>query len=668
VVDIIKKIHILVALFFLIGAIILIQGLSEPDFERNTSVKSVLIPDDPDFHKSWSFHNTGQTNGTPDADIDAPEAWALMTGSDNIVVIAILDTGVDYNHPDLVDNIWTNPGEIPDNEIDDDLNGYIDDVTGWDFVHNDNDPMDDDYPGHGTHAAGIIGAIVNNSRGIAGVNWDVKIMPIKFIASDGFGTFESAASSIEYATTMGADIISNSWGIGEYNQDVKDAVSAANELGILFIAAAGDYRSDTNFSKHYPASYDFPNVVSVASTDHNDDLSFLSNYGAQTVHLGAPGDEIYSTTPNNTYSYLSGTSMAVSHVTGVAALIKAQNPDISSDRVKAKILAAVDPLRLLEERSISGGRLNAYNSLEKDSIQPSPAIDLRVTDKTFYSVTLSWSATGDDRRIGTAKLYDMRYSTALISEENWESATKTLGEPKPQSTGSTETYTVRNLLNNTTYYFGLRILDNVGNPSELSSVQEITTTPIIIFEDNMENGVGDWTHTGVGDNWQLGIPESGPEQAYSGHHVWATNLTGDYGTDFMDASLMTPLIDLKGIRTAQLSFQHFYNTQTDYDGAIVEVSDNNGDSWIQITPLDGYTMVIADSSDNPLGAVPAYGSYVGAKWQRAVFNISDYDEKMIKIRFRFGSDFVISRFSGWYIDDVVIRGEIGKEKNFTIGI
>ncbi len=634
-------------------------------------VNLTRIPDDPYFNRSWSLHNTGQTGGTPDADIDAPEAWGLQTGSNDEVIIAVIDTGVDYTHPDLAANIWTNPGEIPGNGIDDDLNGFVDDVHGWDFANNDNDPYDDDYTGHGTHCAGIIGASGNDSVGIAGVNRNVKIMPLKFFDSNGFGTTDDAISCIKYASMMGADIISNSWGELEYNRDLKDAISAAGDSGILFVTAAGDYRLDTDHSPYYPACYDVPCIVSVAATDHNDQLSFLSNYGAVSIDLGAPGVEIYSTVPGNSYAYNSGSSMAVPHVAGVAGLIKAQNPKLTCEELKEKLLAAVDPVPSLEGKTVTGGRLNAYNCLETDSVPPSGAAGLTVVNRTFYSVTLAWTASGDDGNIGIAKLYDIRYSTSPLTDLNWDSAVKVSGEPKPKRAGSSETFKVTGLLNrttfnrttfnSTTYYFGIKVIDNVGNPSELSEVSETTTTPVIVFQDSMENGIGEWTHSGTGDNWEHGSPASGPGCAYSGSSVWATNLSGNYGTESMNASLVSPQIDLSGISSAQLTFQHFYNTDTGYDGAIVEISSDGGNSWTQLTPSGGYPAIIDDSNGNPLGPVPAYSSYTGARWHEAVFDISAFKGKNVNIRFRFGTDRAISRFSGWYIDDVVVRGEIPRE-------
>ncbi|MEK6984396.1 MAG: S8 family peptidase [Nanoarchaeota archaeon] len=217
--------------------------------EPNYIVRINAVPNDPNFGLLYGLHNTGQTGGTVDADIDAPEAWDIQTGSNNVVV-AVIDTGVDYSHSDLSANMWANAGEIPNNGLDDDSNGYIDDFRGWDFVNIDNNPMDDN--GHGTHVSGTIGAIGDNGFGVAGVNWRVKIMPLKFLDAGGFGSSADAVLAIQYATLMGANIMSNSWGGGGYSQTLKNAISAANDAGILFVAAAGNSNNNNDINPIYP--------------------------------------------------------------------------------------------------------------------------------------------------------------------------------------------------------------------------------------------------------------------------------------------------------------------------------------------------------------------------------------------------------------------------------
>ncbi len=247
------------------------------------------VPSDPRFEELWGMDNTGQTGGAEEADIDAPEAWDVTTG-DGDIIVAVIDTGVDYRHPDLVDNIWTNPSEVPGNGIDDDMNGYTDDVHGYDFVNYDGDPVDDH--SHGTHCSGTIGASANNGIGVAGVAWDVQIMACKFLSADGWGDTMGAVEAIAYADQMGADIMSNSWGGGPYEEVLLDAIAGTDAL---FVAAAGNDSMDTDANANYPSCYDLPNVLAVGATDYFDDIAWFSNWGAETVDVFAPGEQILST-------------------------------------------------------------------------------------------------------------------------------------------------------------------------------------------------------------------------------------------------------------------------------------------------------------------------------------------------------------------------------------
>ena len=271
------------------------------------------VPTDPSFGQLWGLHNSGQTGGTPDADIDAPEAWDSTTGS-GAVTVAVIDTGVDFAHPDLAPQQWVNAEEncgstdptIPcaqrGNGVDDDGNRLVDDWRGWDWVSNDNNPFDDQ--SHGTHVAGTIGAVGNNATGVAGVNWNVKIMALKFLSSAGTGDTAGAISSILYAADQGAVVANNSWGGDEFDQALLAAIEYASARGTLFVAAAGNDAADIEGSPTYPASYTSDAVLSVAATDHNDALAWFSNYGATSVDLGAPGVDILSTTPGATYELL----------------------------------------------------------------------------------------------------------------------------------------------------------------------------------------------------------------------------------------------------------------------------------------------------------------------------------------------------------------------------
>lgn len=275
----------------------------DPDVEYaepNYYYRITAPPDDTFFENLWGLHNTGQsvngTSGTPDADMDGPEAWDITTGSSDVVV-AVIDSGLDYNHPDfyhpdLSTNIWTNPDEIPANNIDDDGNGYPDDWRGWDFVDDDNDPMDPLV--HGTHVAGIIAAVGNNSTGVSGLNWNVKIMVLKIINAFGFATTDLAISALNYANAKGAHVINASWGSTASSKALQDAIDASSAL---VVCAAGNNGSDNDVTPYYPASYESPHIISVAATDQKDNLASFSNYGAASVDVAAPGVNILSTSP-----------------------------------------------------------------------------------------------------------------------------------------------------------------------------------------------------------------------------------------------------------------------------------------------------------------------------------------------------------------------------------
>ena len=350
---------------------LLILG-QDPDVlyvEPNYNVQTTIIPNDTRFGELWGLSNLGQSGGTPDADIDAPSAWDVTTGNSNVVV-AVIDTGIDYNHPDLSANMFRNTLDCNSNAIDDDGNGYVNDCHGIDVINNDTNPLDDNR--HGSHVAGTIGAVGNNGAGVVGINWSVGLMACKFFDAAGNGTTAGAIACLEYVGAMkdrGVNIVAtnNSWGGGGFSQALFDAIEAHRQRGMLFIAAAGNGNIfgigiNNDQTPFYPCSYDLPNIICVAATTRTDGLAAFSNYGRRTVHIGAPGSEILSTTLNGTYSTLNGTSMATPHVTGLVALLKAANPSSDWRTIKNLILAGGDNVASMAN-TITQKRLNAFGAL-----------------------------------------------------------------------------------------------------------------------------------------------------------------------------------------------------------------------------------------------------------------------------------------------------------------
>jgi subtilisin family serine protease len=466
--------------------------------EPNYIMHAEVLPNDARFGEMWALKNTGQSgnvgppdntqlvNGTPGVDIDAELAWTNFNTGSSSVVVGIIDSGIDINHPDLQANIWTNPGESgggkETNGIDDDGNGRVDDVHGWDFFSNNNSVYDDpaiDF--HGTHVAGTIGAVGNNGIGVTGINWQIKMMPLKFIGSAQGGSTAGAIAAITYAVDMrnrGVNIrlLNNSWGSsGPPSQALTSAINGANDVGILFVAAAGNESTDNDDSPGSPGGVDAPNVIRAMATDRIDDLAFFSNVGTRLPGIGAPGRGILSTTPRNyadatyteadgsTYSFFAGTSMATPHVTGVAALILAQYPSISVARLRAALLFSGEATTALSGKTSSGRRLNAYQALlnagTTDSVAPTVS-GLAVASQSGRNVTLQFSA-GDDASSGLAALYDITFTSSAGGQYH-------LGAFAPSLLSNSQSVTVSVPYRQTAGTITLRAVDEVGNSGSAS--------------------------------------------------------------------------------------------------------------------------------------------------------------------------------------------------------
>lgn len=469
------------------------------------------IPNDVNFSNQWYLHNTGQM-GTPDCDIDAPEAWDLEEG-DPEVVIAIIDTGIDYTHPDLATKIWVNSDEIPDNGIDDDTNGYIDDVNGWDFFYNDSDPKDD--YGHGTFCAGIAAASTNNSIGIAGTNWNSLILPVRII--NRFGEFYDSATAlgIKYAADNDADVISMSFTFLNSSL-LEDAVNYAYGKGVFLCAAAGNQNSS---DEHYPAAYE--SVTAVAATTENDTRcspkewgeGYGSNYG-DWVDIAAPGNMIYSTMPtyhvtmndhglSQNYSFGSGTSAAAPMVAGVAALLLSKNPSLSPNDVTMLLCGNVDPYN--STQYIGTGRLNAQKALLAIN-QPPVANFTWTPQKPHVTQSITFDASASYDPDGTISSYAWDWDSDGTYDEEHSDPTAThqwitigsylvtvrVTDEKNATNTLTKTLTV-----NGTVDFTIHITGGVGLTASITNTGTLNATDV------------QWTFTLTGGFLLLGKTKSG---------------------------------------------------------------------------------------------------------------------------------------------------------------
>lgn len=504
--------------------------------------------------------------------IHAPAAWDVTTGQrEGGPIVATIDSGCDYNHPDLAANIWTNPGEIPGNGIDDDGNGVIDDVHGISAPSNSGDPTDD--ATHGTHVAGTIGAVGNNGLGVVGVNWQARIMPLRFLEG-GYGETSDAIKALLYAGKMGARITSNSWGGTVYNPALRDALAS---IPALHICAAGNDGSDNDLKPVYPAGYDLPNLVAVGASTAADGLASFSNYGATTVDLVAPGDKITSTLPGGAYGVKSGTSMATPHVSGVAALVASRYPGISNQQLKDRLLFSVDATPAFEGKCVSGGRLNAASALEDDRVAPGALGGLQAltAEATPRGVPLTWTATGDDGDVGRAAGYELRFSNRPITDFE---AASVVPAPRPGEPGSAQRTELRLHPKPVErhLFVAARAVDNVGNRGPVSQTEVTIPAADLAFSEDGESGTGQWTAEGT---WGL---QPRPE---GGGFMWSDSPAGPY-PEGANASLTSVPIDLSGLSAARLEFEARHDLENRFDNVFLEAS-RNGTEWKTLDTFNG---------------------------------------------------------------------------------
>ena len=573
-----------------------------------------------DLHQDlWGLNNEGQTGGTAGADISAKEAWEVTTGSrENGPLIAVIDTGVDYSHPDLDANVWTNPGEIPGDGIDNDENGVIDDVRGYNAYADNGDPMDGH--SHGTHCAGTIAGVGNNGQGVVGVNWEANILPVKIFSDSGRTSADAIVRGVLYAAArMGADITSNSWGGGRPNDAIRDAFASSNAL---HIAAAGNNGMNTDRRPFYPMGYDLPNIVSVAATDHNDARASFSNYGVESVDVAAPGKDILSTINGGEYASYSGTSMATPHVSGVAALLKNAHPEASNQELKERLIYSSDKSDGLTSVSASGGRVNAALALENDTVAPAAPNDLASVEANSRGVTLGWTASADDGWCGnSASAYEVRMSDQAISLDNFANASHITADA-PAFTGNLEQLHMafEPSLEERTVHVGMRVVDNVGNRSDLRTASITVPAAQLSFGDAFDAEETAWTPEG---DWaRVAVEGRGM--------VWTDSPEGNYG-DELNMSLTSPAISLAETTNALLTFEAKHEYQWG-DKARVEVSED-GENWTTVE-------TVQRNSD----------------WTGYSVDLSDYDGKDVQLRFRVETNGARNA-DGLMLDNLMILGD-----------
>lgn len=670
---------------------------AEPNYQLKATA---IIPNDPRFDELWGMHNTGQTGGVADADIDAPEAWNSRRGSRNIVV-AVIDTGVDYTHSDLTNNMWVNPGEIAGNDIDDDGNGFVDDIYGYDFYNNDGDPKDDH--GHGTHCSGTIGGEGDNGIGVAGVCWEVSVMGLKFLSSSGGGSTGDAIECIEYATLMGANVMSNSWGGGSFSQALKDSIDAGGAAEIAFVAASGNDSDNTDTYPHYPSSYDSDCIISVMSTTSTDARSSFSNYGLNSVDLGAPGSSILSCVPGGGYASKSGTSMACPHVAGACALLLSANPSMSVAQVKEALMSTVD--ETLAGQCASGGRMNIATALRGVgpawlSVAPDGALGIiagaganigvgvsvaelspgryqgvitvesndPITPVAISTVTLTvvdddlvvtpvaalmfsgvrggpFAPGAIDIAVMNAGLNPLNWS--LTGVPPWLEATSDAGTLASDA-GVTITVSISDFgrfMPTGLHEADLRFTNHVTGAIRRQpvSLDVLPPAPMAIHYFPLDTSPG-WTTQG---QWEFGAPVGGsgfPSTPHTGANVYGYYLAGAYPNNLPEYFLVSEALDCTGYESLTLQFWRWLGIESSsFDHATIDVS-IDGANW---------TEVWSHTS----------GTFTDPSWQDVSYPLpaSTDNQPSVYIRWGMGPTDGSVTYCGWHIDDIAILGVAGDQ-------
>lgn len=572
---------------------------------------------DPQYSSQWGLNNTGQTGGTADADVDAPEAWPLIP-SLSPVTVAILDDGIEVNHPDLAANVLVNAGEIAGDGIDNDGNGYIDDVKGWDFADGDNDPTPPSTASsHGTHVAGIAAAVSNNAVGVASASRNVKLLAVRFYR--GQSTWISdLILGIDYARIRGAKAVNISYNLDGWTQLLVDAFNRlATADGVAMLSAGNNSQQDPPRLAMLNLA---PNLCFVASTDHNDNLSSFSNYGAE-VQIAAPGENILSTVPFGSYDTYSGTSMATPFAAGILGSIRAIFPGMNYSQSIIRLAATSDHKASLVGK-VKYGRVNLANAIQNDTVAPSPVSGLTLLRRSSGTLLVQFTSSGDDGTTGAANFYDVRYSNSPINAGNFASAKPNLFTTATPAAGNPVKTSIGGLVPGGTYYVAVKAIDDVGNESAISSAGPFTLLPPVVYE-SMDGATSPFTGTGT---WARTLSASN-----SGTQSWTDSPGGDYANSANSTLTYNNPISVTTAMSATYLMR--YDLESGYDFLAFEISTDGGSTW------------------NPLGTTT--GSSGGAFKSFSV-PLSNYIGQTVRLRFHMTSDSSVTA-DGVYIDDFAVQ-------------
>ncbi len=587
--------------------------------KNNTYTLSGTFPNDLG-NILWNLHNTGGYGRIADADIDAPEGWDHATGSRDVVV-AVIDSGILSTHPDLTDNLWKNPLETAGNGIDDDGNGFVDDIIGWNFADSTNDCADE--VNHGTPVAGIIGAVGNNGRGVAGVNWRVSIMSLKCFKTNQTDDL-TLINAIDYAVNNGARVINASWGDTEFSQEMFDAVQRAGAAGILFAAASGNDGLNLGRVSSYPAAFPLGNVISVGSMNQTDRISGFSNVGLHNVHLLAPGESCRTTSNNGDYAYKNGTSFATPHVSGAAALLLSAFPGAGHDFLRGKIQGSVERTALYEGSCMTGGRLNIHRPFLADSYKgsrPGP-LDLRLEGFNGAVVEFDLPSTG------ALSLYDVRVHDSPVTSGTFFASRITAFEPAHLRGVPRMKIRLNELDAATTYHLAMRFLDEAGNYSPVSpSISFQTEDPRVLYAWNSGDADG-WT---AAQPWHLS-----PFEPFEGDACWGVSDWQSYPAG-INALLSSPAMNFIEETDPILEFFSRHHMEPSVialkDYGALEMSLDNGSTWRVLREYPDW--------NDP--------------WKREWITLEGAGGKSaVRIRFRFVSDAETDPVfeKGWFVDRI----------------